>query len=126
MSESPIHNKHKQAVLLAAMAEVKDIFKRYDIGGLCVMGNDKGGEYQLMLPSWSVMSIEAKGNVRFKFDKNQAEEAVATIDFLLGTRDICANFVLFADQCEQALKPSIEIEHKVIKPEDMGIVRDIN
>lgn len=87
--------KEVDPTVLKALAEIKEVFKKYDLGGHVVVTSQNNTEFELKIPSWSCLLVdENTGCLRFRSvrgersEEEQRAEQHATAKFLLGTRDV--------------------------------------
>lgn len=116
-----------QLDLEAAREEITSILNRYNIGGIVVLGNKNGGEFKIHFPEWSCIQLNPDGTAKIKINKDNVDEASATLSFMLNARDICSNYIILVEQLLSSLESkSVEIDHDVISPSDMGMSVNLN
>jgi len=112
-------------IVIKCLAEIKDVFKKYDVGGHVVVTGQNNTEFELMIPSWCCLFVdESTGSLRFRSvrgersEEEQRAEQHATAKFLLGTRDVLTHqagmLIKLGDLVEDALG---------VKTGGLGVVR---
>lgn len=81
--------------VLKCLAEIKEVFKKYDVGGHVVVTSQNSIEFEMLIPSWCCLIVdENTGGLRFRSvrgqrsEEEQRAEQHTTAKFLLGTRDV--------------------------------------
>lgn len=105
--------------LKEAMAEIKAIFKKHDIGGFVTLVSETHGEFRYELePSWSVMHLSPQGQFRFKSiladfkneqDKHRATEL--SVHLICQIRDLNVQSFRNMQTILEMLEGHMEINH---------------
>lgn len=114
--------------LREAMAEIKEIMKKYDVGGYVALGSKSHYEFAMLIdvPSWSMLRWTTEnGQAHLKiYAKSQKENTDATVGLLVNLKDLCALGFGQLQKCEEQLRQVVEIEHtpfgKGISNDDRG------
>lgn len=105
--------------LKEAMAEIKAVLQKHDIGGAMTLVSETHSEYLFQLePSWSVIHIQADGYARFRSKrsdfKTRAEQKRCTdssIHMVHQIRDLNALSFQQMEAMIEMLKQHFDIEH---------------
>lgn len=103
--------------LRSAMKEIRDICKKYDIGGVIALADKEHGEFAFQIPTWSLAQWEdetsGKLRLRAKTGVHPKEQFESTLHFLLSTKDICAGYVQQMSAMEGMVREhGIGLEHR--------------
>ena len=109
------------AKLKEAMAEIKAILDKHDIGGSINLVSKTHSEFRFHFPSWSAAQFENGGEgiqIKCKREdypskKDQKEALELTCHVLLSIRDLCGKAFMAMDQIRGMIEShGIEIDHK--------------
>lgn len=105
--------------LRQAMAEIRAICRKHDIGGAILLTSETHSEfaYLIDLPSWSIVRFEGDGGVRLRSTDLPTREAKKhgvemTAGMLFALRDLAINTANDTGQLCSLLEQHFEIEHK--------------
>lgn len=108
--------------LRTAMAEIKEVLKKHDIGGYVALNSKTHAEFQMMIdvPEWSVIRYisDDAGAVHIKlYTKTRHADAEATVGMIASLRDLTALGFQQADAIMKQIEAHVEVEHKKLTPE---------
>lgn len=86
LSNDKEQSKAKQ---LEAMDKIQAIIEEYNLGGIVVLGDNLGGITRSIFPSWSAMQNGCDDTRIIKTSPDKKDEACATVDLLIGLKNIC-------------------------------------
>jgi len=107
--------------LKEAMAEIRGIMRKHDIGGYVILASPSHSEFGFELdPSWSCAHWEDKdaGLLRFKakqkeLGKDNAKKIIEeTCHLVFQIRDLCAQGFAWAEKMAMAIETQVKVEHK--------------
>lgn len=105
--------------LKEAMAEIKAVFKKHDIGGFITLVSESHAEFRYVLePSWSVMHLNQQGRFHFKSiladfnnEKDQHKATELSVHLICQIRDLNAQSFRNMQTVLEMLEDHIEINH---------------
>jgi len=108
--------KNYDPKLRKAMAEIKIILVKYDIGAFVTLESKMHSEFQLFIePSWSLARFLIKKGIpvgiHFKVRKAHPKDTDATAGMLYSIRDLCGKTFLQMEQLSRQLEESVKVIH---------------
>jgi len=109
--------------LREAMAEMRAVAKKYDVGAHVVVNSKTHAEYAIMFPSWSMARLIPKPDGGFalhlKARTARHTDTEATVGMLLNIRDITYQSALILEKLHHQLAQTMDISHHpIIRPQD--------
>ena len=100
--------------LQQAMAEMKEICKKYDCGGLVILASQTHGEYAVTFPEWSKCYLQTQPDgsegLRFKAKGNDDDKTIgATVHMLQVFQKQSASWANFLDHLLEILETKMVI-----------------
>lgn len=105
--------------LKKAMAEIKTILTKFDVGAAITLASKTHSEFNYHFPTWSVVQFFGQSGVRIKCKeddfgsaKAQQEALAVSCHVILQIRDIAAQTFLAMTHIEKQIAAFVDIEHK--------------
>lgn len=104
-------------ILREAMKEIKDILKKYDIGGYISLSSPTHGEFSLELePKWSMIRWMREDAAHIKLHmKSAPEKTDATVGMIARQQEMCGRTFLMLDEIMNQIKNHAEVESKPLE-----------
>lgn len=116
------HNMPYDPKLKEAMAEIKAICDKHDVGGFITLVSQTHSEFRLELaPSWSGLKWEEEG-IRFRVKAKELGKEVArkvageTCHLVYQLRDRCAQTFMHMDKLTKQIEEHLNVDHKIEGP----------
>jgi hypothetical protein len=107
-------------MLRQAMAEIRDVMKKYDCAGYVALGSISHFEFQVHIDAtWNLMTVEQRPDgshglrlrLKGKLDSARQRMANATVGFLYNLRDNLGIQYLAISQFSDALEKQSQVDH---------------
>lgn len=104
--------------LKAAMEEIKQVIKKYEIGGAITIASKTHAEFLYELPAWSCVSFTDRGlsiysqKSHFRSIDEQRENQEASFHVIYQIRDIAAQTFMLFEKCTKGIEQHANVEHK--------------
>lgn len=108
--------------LRTAMAEIKEVLKKHDIGGYVALQSRTHAEFQVLIdvPTWSVARYikNDAGAVHLKlYTKSRHKDTQDTVGMVASLRDLCAIGFQQTDLLMKQIEAHVEVDHPKLTPE---------
>lgn len=101
--------------LREAMAEIKEVMKKHNVGGFLAIGNKTHFEFAVAIdiPTWSTIRFTTEnGLAHLKLHtKSRKEDTEATVGLVVNLQDLCALGFQQLDIMKAQIEKHVEIEH---------------
>lgn len=112
--------------LRTAMAEIKNILARFDIGAAVVLQSETHTEFEMHLePSWSLIRFVRDGDaLHIKLHFSKKEQLTQTVGMIYSFRDVCALIFRHCDQIAKQIEEHADVTHTVFGPNGITTKED--
>ena len=110
--------------LRVAIAEIENILKKHDIGGMVALFSEDHAEFKMSIePSWSLARFIRDGEVfHMKLYNSKQPQLDQTAGMIFGMRDLAAMFFQQTDLMVKKITEHAKVDHKVFG--ETGIKND--